>query len=399
MAGVLAACVGMTARAASRPDYGAAAEFGVTLQREFLARREAAIMEHIDSDAMRRRAFGPFGDEMSESEAGKRAWTETFYPTVTKMLKSAAARSSMFVFCRVILLDDARQVEGMLVGTDGNLEFVRLHLCFAANGGIAIDDFCFAGSELEATRSIRHIVILLGVRGDKPLDDEETQLCVASDGHGGAFRLVMELFGNQKPEAAFDLLSAPANRIDETKIWRQLRNMLALAGSEGARSDLRAAVEARAVDSFLEYQIWQQSGDRERTLAALERVLVEYRELPFLRLVKAGLLLEMERPEEAYAIAVEVRDCNPGLISAYFMTLRAALATGRMEKALAVVRAWAEAQPPGDVASSIEAEATLAEFAKSAGYTEWKKQAVINVPQSSQAEPPAAMPSPPASGA
>ena len=361
-----------TAGAGIRPDYFAARRFGYALQHDFQKRPKDALVDRLDSAAMMKRAFGPFGSDVTEDPRAKDMWEKVSFPQFTSELRSLGEMNTL-VLSRISLVDDARWIECLLLTDNGSFRLMSLRLNEAPDGTIRIEDFRFAGSEMEASRILRQILILSGVRMLKRLDDEESELCDLSARYPMLFHDVFTAFQQQHYDFAFHRMCDTPAKLQRTRIWRQLRYRLANLGSADAQKQLDAACLAGEEDPFLRYSFLVAKGDHAKALPAFEQVVKAYHGLAFFRSVEADLLIGAGRSHEAFCLAREVYQTNPLLNTAYLAAVHGAVADRQFGEAITTLDAWRALAAPQQIDEWLKKVDGLAGFLASPSYTEWSK--------------------------
>jgi hypothetical protein len=361
-----AACAG------TDPDYFAAREFGRAMQQDFLTHRSKALIDRLDSQAMMARVFGPFGSDALTDPNSQEMWEKFTFPSLVREL-GTYDESYTLIVSRVVLLDASRTLECILLDKNYSIRLLTLRLKRAADGKIRIEDLRFSGSELEVSRMQRQCLILLGYRTNRLLDPEEESLSSLASKHIMRASEIFSAMRDSKYDWAFTLMCGDFRNLNETRIWRELRNRLATFGCAPAQRHLEAACSSGQItDSFLRYAILSSKGDNARTLEALEQVLIEYREPPILRAMKAQLLLEMDRVSEAFNLARSLYERNPLSGTAHYVAARAASRTADMTAVFAALDSWQMFTSRDEIDELLQQDPAMTSFRDSARYVAWR---------------------------
>ena len=382
----LAVAICSSTQASVLPDAASARAFGFALQQDFQARRSQAIIERLDSPALMSRVFGPFGPDAVADPQAKDMWDTVSFPGLVREL-GAYDEGFRLLMSRVMLVDGSRFLECILLDQQNALRMLSLRLNQSVDGQIRIEDLHFSGSELEVSRTLRQILILVGYRTERLLDPEEEALSSLAAKHPMRAGDIFSSMREQKYNQAFGFLSLNYRDLNHTRIWRELRNRLANLGCAPAQRHLAAeCADGKITNSFLRFAVISTQGDKALTLAALEQVLVKYRDPSFLRAMKAALLVEVGRASEALMLAQDIYELNPQSGSAYYAAVLAAVQTTQTAAAFTALDGWAMVVAREEIDRILQGEPTMVEFCASARYVAWK-QAASNVLPPATAQP------------
>src|SRR6266542_4700441 len=376
-----------TASAAVRPDYFAARVFGYALQQDFQQRPKSALVDRLDSTAMMNRVFEPFGLDITEDPRVKQMWDNTSFPQFVSDLR-LLGEATVLVFSRVSLVNDARWIDCLILTNNGAFRLMSLRLNEAADGTIRIEDFSFAGAQMEASRAMRQVLILRGLRSGKRLEEEETDLCDLSAPYPMLLQDVFVGLAQKKYDYAFRRLSDTPEKLQGTRIWKELRNRLANLGSADAQKQLaQSCFDEREQDPFLRYSVLATSGDTTKTLTAFEDVVSTYHGLPFFRAVQADLLINSGRAHEAIAIARETYQANPLLHTAYLAAVRGEVIDKQFDATMDTLAAWSALTGSQQIDEWLRKSEGLSDFVTSAPYLQWKNRSASALPAIPVTEP------------
>jgi hypothetical protein len=365
------------AGAGARPDFAAAAAFGGKLQPDYAGKKSAALAGRFDSDAMMERVYARGIRDQPAFPAVKRQWETQTLPGIVRLLAGYDVFENLLV-ARVALLEGRRALECVLIRGDGAFQLATLFLTEAPPGDIRIADLHFASSQLEVTRAMRHTLLLMRVGLPGVLDDEEVRLARLGQTHGLTATLAVETLGQGKPDAAFAIWNGLPAELKATRIWIELRNRMAFNGSAAAMAQLQA--EARAGGGgppAVRFSLALAAKDHARALGALDEFIVAQRGLPFLRTVKADLLLNAGRADDALALARDIGTLAPAATGAHIVAFRAAAQLGRTTTATEALADWARVAPAAVIVKMVEADAAapIAAFRATPEYAVWRRSA------------------------
>ncbi len=362
-----------SAGAAAQPDYFAARAFGYALQEDFAQRHSKALVERIDSAALRRRIFLPLGAEVADHPSAHEAWEQQVFPALLNELESLDKLPTL-VMSRVLLADGARTIECVLLDEKGSFRMVTLRLRENPGGAIKIEDLHFLGSSLPYSRATRQMFLLMGVPSTVALEPEEIDL--ERFGRKGQLTVSWALRAWQRGDAeeAFRLWSLLPDELKTRPVWQDTRNRIALSGGTAAmRSLMEEWRQNLPGNAFLRYSLAQASNDNAAAITAIDQLLIEVHQAPFVRAVKASLLLTDGRPAEAFEQAWDVCELNPFSGLAYYVAVRAAVENRRPENAMMVLQRWAHVLPTAAIDKIVAAEPLLAPLRASAAYVSWQQ--------------------------
>ncbi|MEO6005229.1 MAG: hypothetical protein ABIZ04_09555 [Opitutus sp.] len=362
-----------TAKAGTRPDYFSARSFGAELQGDFQVRRSTAIVERLNGEAMRVRVFGPFGKEALADERGVEMWNKFSLPGLVRDLGTYDVGFT-FVVNRVLVVDASRFLECLLISEQNHIVFLLLRLTQSDDGKIRIADMQFSGSELEVSRSIRQTLILLGYRTDQLLEPEEEGLSRAISKHSMNAAEIFTAINEKDYGLAFGFLQSNYGELNHTRIWRELRNRLAFLGSKSAMRNLEAeCASGEPTNSLLSFGILSNKGDKQRALAALEQTIRDFHQPAVLCAIRAGLLIDLNRNEEALASAENLSELNPLSGSSWRVAILAAVNLQKPASAIRALNGWAKIAPRSEIDAILQHEPALTKFLASPDYLAWKE--------------------------
>lgn len=364
--------IAVTAHATVLPDAAEARRFGAQLQRDFAIRNTAAIMDRLDFDAVLGRVLSP---DLAASEAYpkiKARWEPGLEAAFSGHLASLASFHTMIVG-RVILAEDARALECLLLDHHDRVEFVTLPLREAIDGKIQIVDVQIGGNRYGIAGTIRLMMLLVGTPLPGMTSADEFALRDLAAPYSEIIKLALDDYRAGKYDAAFGNWSSVSPELKQTWIWRELRDRMAFAGCVAARHDLETDIRHHGpVDAFAQLAI---ASDKSAALAAVDQILREHDDLAFFRVVKARLLLDLGRPAEAFSLASDVMNLTPLSGSAYATATEAAEAAGRRDQAIGALRRWAISASPLDIDRTLATQPNLEKLRSSAEYQGWLKSA------------------------
>lgn len=378
------------AGAGARPDFAAAAAFGGRLQQDYAGRKSAALAASLDGEVMMQRVYARGIRDQPAFPAVKRQWETQTLPGIVRQLAGYDAFENLLV-ARVALLEGQRALECVLIRGDGAFQLVTVFLAESPPGEIRIADLHFASSQLEVTRAMRHTLLLMRVGLPGVLDEEEVRLTHLGQTHGLTVTLAMEALGQGKHDAAFGMWNGLPAEFKAMRIWIEHRNRMAFNGSAAAMAQLQA--EARAGGGgppAVRFSLALAAKDNTRALGALDEFIVPQRGLPFLRTVKADLLLNAGRPDDALALARDIGTLAPATAGAHVVAFRAAAQLGRAITATEALADWARVAPAAAIAKAVEADPlpAIAAFRATPEYAAWRQRAdaaALNAPAPAQA--------------
>jgi hypothetical protein len=371
---LIACCVSRFCSAAVRPEANAAFTFGVQLQVEFSKRHGDALVDHLNIESLRQRVFASFDPDGPFTEGWVKLWNQYGLPPVLDELKAFGPGYSL-VLDRVGLIDHARWLQCVLVDKQGRFRILELRLCEPRIGEIAIDDLHFGGGMMEISRVLRHTLLLLGMRPNHTADAEELQVAIACERYLGLTGDLVRKVAAGDLNTAFQRLRLLPEDVQHTRIIQDYRNRLALAGHEGARTNLRDDLNSgRTRNAFLRFS-FPEAADPKAALAILDQLTEEYHGSPFLRAVKAESLTNAGESGTGLELAEEVYGRNPFCFTAYPVAIHAALALHRPERAMLAVEAFARVFTPVEVDQVLATDRAFDGFRATPEYKAWLAKA------------------------
>ena len=357
---------------AVRPDYAAARAFGAGLQSDYQTQKGHALVARLDGEAMKRRVFATFGDDVMEQPGVKKLWDDQFYPSFQKQLLDLGVFPTLFL-ARVSLVDGARAIECVVLDDVGRFQVLVLRLCVNADGLVRIEDVRLLGASSGLTGAVRGTLLVMGARAAVKLDDEESAL----EGLGSVYQLTTtETFGKMaqgKLDEAFVIWNGVLPKFKDTAYWRSVRTRLALGGSARAMADLQAAMRrGETIDPFVRFSMATAAKNNQEAILAMDDVLRETKNLAFLRSVKAGLLLDLGRLNEAMDLARETTRQDPAGWLGYLVWIRAAIALDDSRSAAEGLNCLSRLIPSSEFEKVFSATPELQKIRSSSVYATWK---------------------------
>lgn len=377
LAGSVALGLAVDGGAASvRPDHSAAISFGLELQKDYLGRKTEAVVDRVGMDEMMRRVFGTGADD-SPQYAALKPQSENQIRTNLKAQLAAYDAYPTLILARVSQIEGFRVLEIALTRADGTFQLAMVPLIETASGTIRIADIQFASSALEYTRHLRHSILLRGIALPGLLDPEEVHLGLIARMHASAITTAMQrVNGGDLNKAALAWSGLPAE-VKGTRIWREMRNRLAFQGSAAALRDLKAEVAGGGGSPFLRFAL----GLGDKTLpppaAVIDDLLLAHRQLPWLRVIKADVLLRAGRADEAFALAEDLCALTPAMPAAYLSAVYAGLRVGQSERVLPYLDGWRKLSPLAEIERllALNTGQEMVAFRESAAFLAWKENA------------------------
>jgi hypothetical protein len=371
---VLSLLLSVAARGTVRPDYTAARIFGVKLQQDFAKRHSAAIIERLDEQALRKKVFAAYTEEVASSAEVTALWTGVFYPGLLARLKELDGQEQM-VLERVLSLDGTRLLECELVSKEGNIQLVDWELAEDGEGRIHIVDQRILGEELSYSRRLKDLLLLEGYASMVMVSDDEMDLERESAGHHMRVKEALTLLGNGAVDEAFRRWSELPEEIKHMAIWRDLRLSMAYQGSERAIKSLQADVQEGkpGIDPLLRYNVAIHQADYAAALREMDRVLMETHDAPLFQALKCELLTKTNRAKEGLQMATTVYQLNPYAFAAYLQAAKAAVALPDLDAAQAVMRDWAQVYPAPVIDGIVKTQPELEKLRQTPAYQEWLK--------------------------
>lgn len=364
-----------TLHAAVIPDASTARAFGAELARSYSVGRTQAIVDRLDPDTVLARVFSPRVLEGEGAEKMRAEWAPKIKTWIGNALKPFDHFKVMLA-ARVILADDARWLDCVFLTENGVAQYAALRLVQTPAGEVRVGDVAIGGNALTYAQALRQTFILMRLPVPQIVDPEELELREQAATCGYTATLGLEALGEQKYDVAFKYWSDLTPEMKKTRLWRDIRDRMALTGSAGAREDVARDVRAgKPVNRFVQLYLALLDHDNAGALAAIDGVLQTCRALAFFRSMKAGLLIAAGRPMEAYELAHDVMEVTPASGSAYVIAVRAGVAAKRADLAVEALKHWQRATPASAIDDSVAAQPELKAFRESAEYAAWRKAA------------------------
>jgi tetratricopeptide (TPR) repeat protein len=380
--GLLIVLAGGPVAEAAAPGYDAARRFAYELQTDHAQRGLPALLERLDSEAMRRRTMAPLGRAVLTDGHYREAWEKFFWPGVTHELQPLQSMRTLLAE-QPALIDGERVIGIILLDDEGNLHALSLWLVEHA-GRIVVADFRGLAQSLPISRRFRQMMLLWGAPFTSALDDEERALSFAPLDNRHRMNLVFEAVAKGRINQAHEHWSRMTDEVRGTRLWSDFRDIWAGAGLASAWHQWLKEHEAgRGTSPLLALAHERRRADKTRALAAVDQLIARAMNSPFLRTVKAELLLEAGRAPEALELAREVYQRNPFAVHACPVALGAALEADRPAEALAALEHWGRLVPADQIESFLQRDARTHAFRNTEGYLAWRR-----------AQPPAAVTAP-----
>jgi hypothetical protein len=372
-AAVLACWLGASAKAA-RPSYEAASEFGRVLAAAYAAERGDALVARLDGDALFRATFEPLGKGALASASLQDIWKNTLLPAVQRDLKTLEAMP-VFLMSRVQMLNGKRALECTFTNDRGQFQVLVLRLEAGPNGEIFITDFHQLGRQLEMSRRMRHLFLLLGASREPGLDAEERALSWAAEGYQREAGESLRQLGAGRAEEAYAVWERFPDKVRAGRVWQEFRDTMAFMGSKRAAAAVQQAYQrGQLANGLLRLEQARAGGDLGTILKAWDALLADSHGPPFLLAAKAGELLEGGRPQEALALARGTYADYPLGGSAYVVATHAACKMGSMPEALNILRDWALVVPRKTIDEILRGDVAFAELVKTDLYRVWRDE-------------------------
>lgn len=356
---------------AAPPGYDAARNFAHALQVDYAQRGVPALTDRFDSESTRRRVLAPLGREALNDASAKTAWNGVFWPVVLKEMENLAKFPTLLIE-QPSLIDGERVINALFLDDQGSLFTLSLWLEESA-GKIVVVDHRSLIQTLPTSRRFRHILLLQGAPFTTALDDEERVLCFASMDNRRWTRGAFAAIGNGRLDLAHESWNRMTDDVKGTTVWREFRDIWASIGSAPAWEQwLKEHLAGRGANPLLALTYERAQTDKSKALIAIDQLIARTMNSPFLRTVKAEILLECGRPEEAWAIAREVYRRNPFAVHACPVAINAALATGRRDEAMAALEHWGRIVPAAQIEEFLARDTRTADFRSSEAYLGWR---------------------------
>jgi hypothetical protein len=307
----------------------------------------------------------------------KNVWETQTLPGISRQLEAYDSFETLLP-ARVVLMEGVRALECVLLRKDGRFHLVTLMLVESAQGEIRIEDLHFSSSLLTVTSTMRHTMLLLRAPLPGLLESEEIRVANLGKVHGLTASLAIQAFAKGDYEAAFKLWSGLPAELKATRIWRDHRNHLAFQGVTGAMRELTWEARAGAGGPpMVRFSLATANQGETTALEVIEEVLIAHHELPWLRAIKAEMVLKEGRVSEALELARDICALGPYNTLAYSVALRAAATGGREEVAFDVLQGWSKLIPAAEIDRQLDLADTpaLAKFRASPRFIAWKNAA------------------------
>ncbi len=365
-----------------RPDYLAAAAFGQRLQKDYAERRTRAVSAGFDSEGMMRRVYARGIEDRPDFAGVRKEWESQLLPSIARQLEAYDSFETLLP-ARVILIEGGRALECVLLRHDGLFHLVTLLLTETAAGEIRIVDIQLSSALLEVSRALRHVMLLMRAPLPGILDDEEVALANLGRTHGPAISTALQTAGRGEMDAAFKLWSALPAELKTMRIWREHRNRMAFNGAAAAMRELRAEAQAGAGGPpIVRFSLALADKDAAGALMVLDDLLIAHRELPWLRVIKADLLLKNGRAAEALALARDICALGPLTHAAHAIGVQAAVRTSQTDTAVALLGAWSRLAPLAGIEQALATDDSpaMAAFRVSAPFAAWRRATAATAP-------------------
>lgn len=382
----LTVCVA-TARAAE-PELNASAVFGYELQQDFAKRGAEALIDRLDSEALRRRAYFIFGQDELGSEANKSVWNARILPSLYQQIR-ALKEFNVMNLNRVLLENGDREVEFVLSNSQNIWRPIFITLVRRADGKIGIQDLRLLGNSA-MSRSLSDTLMMLGGAVAVVTEGDQEVLERLQKTHRATMSTALEEFAGGNDELAFRIISGASPEFKTTSFWRDLRNRIALAGEPKAMENLRDDYlhgQPEPGDGYWRFLVASGAGNRKAALAAIDELMAENHSAPYLRITKAMLLLQDDKATTALAMATDVYETNPLSVGAYAVAVQAAAALKQTGTAVGVLQRWNAVASVNEIEQNLGKLPKLENFRVSREYAAWKQTASstpISMPQSSE---------------
>lgn len=362
---------------AQTPSYDEAWKFCAELQGDYNQRQLPALIERIDSERMFLRMATPLGEEEAKRPDAKATWEKSFFPMAKAELGNLQAYTRMSVD-QIGLLDGRRVAICILTDPKGLFTALTLWLERRADGTLAIADFRGMGQQLESTRRMRQLVILFSGAFNSTLDEDDRTISLCQEA-APQLKAYLKALSAGKLDDAFAQLQLMPDRLRATKLWEDLADALALAGSGAARAHaFRVAKSGGPLNPILALSAKpEESTGPEMILAALDVLDRRALHCPYLRAVRADILANFGRPAESLALARATYELNPFSALACAVAARAAALLQRPTDALHALRAWARLVPPQTIDAQLATDSQFAALRATAGYQAWLRETPV----------------------
>lgn len=365
-------CVSALPIHAAPPGYDAARRFAHEFQTDYAQRGLPALTERLDSESMRRRVLTPLGSEALKDPQGRKVWSEAFWPAVHRELEPLGKFPTLLIE-QPALVDGERVLGTVFLDEKGNLQALSLWLA-ETGGKTVVVDYRSLAQSLPASRRFRHLLLLQGAPFNESLDQEERTLCFAPMENRRLVQLAFAALAAGRLDDAHRQWDQMTAEVKGTAVWRELRDMWATFGCEPAWHQWRGEYQAgRGTNPLLALAYERAQPDKTKALVAIDQLIARAMNSPFLRTVKAELLLETGRPAEALALAGEIFALNPFATHACPIAIGAALSGGRPDEALAALEHWSRFVPATQIEEILHRDPRTEKFRTSSAYLAWRQ--------------------------
>jgi hypothetical protein len=368
-------------RGAVRPDYDEAVAFAGNLQRDYAKRGPDALVEKLDADALRFQIFDGFDRGFVESDALKELVNTHCLPGLAASFR-AYTKSKTFFCSRIVLQNDSRSLECILIAPDGSTVFLTLLLA-ARDGKIVIKDCEFWGQGFYA-RYMRQIFLVSGgMPGGMRLEAEDYDHYHEGRHVMLTVQTALDAFGRNDFPAAANIWMKLPEEFQALPFWRNFRDRLAAMGEPRAvRSVDEENRSGHRSNSYLSYMLALREDNLPAALVALDAVLVDRGNPPVLRAAKAYWLVKTGRSAEALALSRDVFALNPRLLMPYLHAIRAAIALNQPKEAVDTLNHWAQVWSLDEIEEILKAAKETENFIETATYRDWKASVKGSTPSS-----------------
>ncbi len=371
----------VVAAGATRPDYNASRAFGFELQQDFAKRHSAAVIDRVGEEALRRKTFAAYSDEVASSSEVMTAWKDVFYAGFLQHLKQLDTQEQM-VLERVLSLNGTRLLECILVAKNGSTRLVYWELAEEPDGKIHIIDERMQGEELSYSRRLKHLFLLSGFSSTVLVGDEEMDLERESARCHERVREALAVMEKGAFDEAFRRWSDLPEEVKKTAIWRDIRFSMASRGGEMATKSLQADIQdgKPGIDPVLRYNAAMAHQDYPTALDAIDEVLMATYDAPLFQALKCELLTKTHRAKESLQMATNIYQLNPFTFAAYIQAAEAAAALDDLKAAQAVMHDWSQVYASSRIDDLVKTLPGLEKLRGSPAYREWLKAAPATAP-------------------
>jgi hypothetical protein len=360
-----------------KPDSSSARSFAAELQRNFSAKKSAALLEMIDNRAFNERLFREPNPEENYP------WAK--WNGVAPALRTVEGLDSypFLVYARVVLDRDTRTLECEFMDAQGRIQSATFFLVERDDGAIRISDFQWGGDAMPKSQMVRETVLMEGYSMPHVRPEE---FAIEAMGHrnGAEFASMTRAYAQGHFGDAYAFLHALPPEVQRTRICRHYLTCLESV-SKAAEDEVSKAIRnGEEFDPLERFRVAVRSSDDPAVLkSALDEVLASRQYPPVYECVKAGLLLVQGRDADAYAVAMDTVVLEPAMPLAYIIGIRAS-AKSRPDDALRLIRMWSRIASPSMIDEFIAAAPDLSSFRSSREYSTWQQEALPSAAQSSK---------------